>query len=119
MLLRISDIISIAGMKNMNSIYSNKHSKRIKLIFNPVSGVAKKSSLQLMDVIKELQACDFSPEPFLTEPDTNYAGLISDALEQGINMFVVCGGDGNNINCCQSNAGEKCDNGNYTNGNTE
>jgi YegS/Rv2252/BmrU family lipid kinase len=94
MLLRISDIISIAGMNNMNSIYSNKHSKRIKLIFNPVSGVAKKSSLQLMDVIKELQACDFSPEPFLTEPDTNYAGLISDALEQGINMFVVCGGDG-------------------------
>lgn len=78
----------------MNSIYSNKNSKRVKLIFNPASGATKKSSLQLMDVIKELQAWKFSPEPFLTEPDTNYAELVSDAIEQGISMFVVCGGDG-------------------------
>ncbi len=78
----------------MYSNYSNKHSKRIKLIFNPVSGEAKKSSLQLMDIIKELQVWKFSPEPFLTEPDTDYAELVSEAIEQGISMFVVCGGDG-------------------------
>ena len=78
----------------MNSIYSNKHSRRVKLIFNPASGVAKKSSLQLMDVIKELQAWKFSSEPFLTEADADYGRVISDAIEQGIRMFVVCGGDG-------------------------
>lgn len=78
----------------MNSIYTNKRRKRVKLIFNPASGAAKKASLQLMDIIKELQAWNFVPEPFLTEPKTDYAGLVSDAIEQGIRMFVICGGDG-------------------------
>lgn len=78
----------------MNSMYTNKRSKRIKLIFNPASGAAKKASLQLMDIIKGLQGCKFAPEPFLTEPDTDYAGLVSDSIAQGIRMFVICGGDG-------------------------
>jgi len=78
----------------MKSVYTDKHNKRVRLIFNPASGIAKKSSLQLLDVIKELQAWQFLPEPFITEPDTNYDVLVSDALAQDINMFVVCGGDG-------------------------
>jgi len=93
-------------MKNMNSVYSNKHNKRVRLIFNPASGIAKKSSLQLMDVIKELQAWQFLPEPFLTEPDTNYDVLVSDALAQGINMFVVCGGDGTVSNVARAILGK-------------
>ncbi len=78
----------------MSSVYINKRRKRVKLIFNPASGAAKKASLQLMDIIKELQAWNFVPEPFLTDLKTDYAGLVSDAVEQGIRMFVVCGGDG-------------------------
>ncbi|NLL66303.1 MAG: hypothetical protein GX236_01205 [Clostridiaceae bacterium] len=75
-------------------MHTNKHRKQIKLIFNPASGAAKKASLQLIDIIKELQAWRFVPEPFLTEPDTDYAGVVADAIEQGIRMLVVCGGDG-------------------------
>ncbi|MGI6085497.1 MAG: diacylglycerol/lipid kinase family protein [Acetivibrionales bacterium] len=78
----------------MNLIYANKRRKRIKLIFNPASGAAKKSSLQLVDVIKELQTWKFVPELFLTEPDTDYTRLVSDSIAQGIRMFVICGGDG-------------------------
>lgn len=78
----------------MESQYTNKRRKRIKLIFNPVSGSNIESPVQLMDVIKELQAWKFIPEPYLTEPDSDMAVVVRDAMEQGIRMFVVCGGDG-------------------------
>jgi diacylglycerol kinase family enzyme len=78
----------------MEPVYTNKRRKRIKLIFNPVSGANKESPLQLMDVIKEMQAWKLVPEPYLTEPDTDYSAIVQDAFEQGIRTFVVCGGDG-------------------------
>lgn len=78
----------------MSLTYANKHRKRIKLIFNPASGMAKRASHLLMDILKELQDYRFVPELFLTEPDTDYAGMVSDSLSQGIRMFVICGGDG-------------------------
>lgn len=67
---------------------------RVKLIFNPSSGANDKSPVQLMDVIKEMQAWKFMPEPFLIEPDCDLLGVVRDAIAQGILMFVVCGGDG-------------------------
>lgn len=79
---------------NMSLTYANKHRKRIKLIFNPASGMAKRASHLLMDILKELQDYRFVPELFLTEPDTDYAGMVSDSFAQGIRMFVICGGDG-------------------------
>ncbi|NLX64337.1 MAG: hypothetical protein GX022_06150 [Clostridiaceae bacterium] len=90
----------------MNSVYSDKHNKRVRLIFNPASGIAKKSSLQLLDIIKELQAWHFLPEPFITEPDTNYDAIVSDTLAQGINTFVVCGGDGTVSNIARAILGK-------------
>lgn len=78
----------------MDPLYTNKRRKRIKLIFNPASGANRESPLQLMDVIKEMQAWKLVPEPYLTEPDTDYATIVQDAIEQGIHTFVVCGGDG-------------------------
>lgn len=78
----------------MGPHYTNKQRNRVKLIFNPSSGAIKESPLQLMDVIKEMQACKFVPEPYLTEPDSDYTEIVQDAIEQGIRMFVVCGGDG-------------------------
>lgn len=78
----------------MSVNYTNKRRKRIKLIFNPASGMAKKSPQLLMEIIKELQAWKYVPELLLTEPVTNYASLVSDSLAQGIQLFVACGGDG-------------------------
>ena len=73
---------------------TNKRRMRVKLIFNPNSGATGKSSVQLMDVIKDMQAWKFVPEPYLIEPNCDLLGVVQDAIAQGIRMFVVCGGDG-------------------------
>lgn len=73
---------------------TNKRSIRVKLIFNPISGANDKSPVQLMDVIKEMQAWKMVPEPYLIEPGCDLPGVVRDAIAQGIRMFVVCGGDG-------------------------
>lgn len=78
----------------MKSQYINKRHKRVKLIFNPFSGANRESPVQLMDVIKEMQAWKLVPEPYLTEPDSDLAGVVQAAIAQGIHMIVVCGGDG-------------------------
>lgn len=78
----------------MEVFYTDKRIMRVKLIFNPISGSTDKSSVQLMDIIKELQAWKFVPEPFIIKPDCNLDELVREATEQGIRMFIVCGGDG-------------------------
>ena len=74
--------------------YTNKRRRRVKLIFNPVSGANRGSPVKLMDVIKELQAWKLVPEPYLTEPDSDFSAVVSEAVAQGIHLFAVCGGDG-------------------------
>lgn len=73
---------------------TNKHRMRAKLIFNPVSGAAGESPVQLMDVISEMQAWKLVPEAYLVEPGSDLPALVQNAFEDGIRMFVVCGGDG-------------------------
>ncbi len=72
----------------------HKRPMRAKLIFNPGAGATGESPIQLMDVIREMQAWNFVPEALLIEPNVDLPGAIKDALAQGIRMFVVCGGDG-------------------------
>jgi diacylglycerol kinase (ATP) len=72
----------------------NKRPMRAKLIFNPGAGTTGESPVQLMDVTKEMQACNLVPETFLIEPGCDLPGMIQDALAREIKMFVVCGGDG-------------------------
>jgi diacylglycerol kinase (ATP) len=79
---------------NMEPHNIRKRSMRVKLIFNPSSGANGESPLQLMDVIKEMQAWNFVPEAYLIEPNCDLLGVVQDAIAQGIRMFVVCGGDG-------------------------
>ena len=67
---------------------------RVKLIFNPGSGNNSESPLQLMDVIKAMQAMEFEPEAYLLQPESDLKAVVSEALAQGIQMIVVCGGDG-------------------------
>jgi len=73
---------------------TKKHPKRAKLIFNPGSGAAGESPVQLMDVISAMQAWKLVPEAFLVEPGCDLPAVVQNALEDGIRMFVVCGGDG-------------------------
>jgi len=73
---------------------TNKHRMRAKLIFNPGAGAAGESPVQLMDVISEMQAWKLVPEAYLVEPGSDLPALVQNALEDGIRMFVVCGGDG-------------------------
>jgi diacylglycerol kinase (ATP) len=78
----------------MTARKTKKHPLRVKLIFNPIAGAKGESPLQLMDIIKEMQAWNLVPEPFLIEPDCNLTKVIQDAIAQGISLVVVCGGDG-------------------------
>jgi diacylglycerol kinase (ATP) len=73
---------------------TNKRRMRAKLIFNPGSGTTGESPVQLMDVISEMQAWKLVPEAYLVEPDSDLSAVVQNALEDGIRMFVVCGGDG-------------------------
>jgi YegS/Rv2252/BmrU family lipid kinase len=67
---------------------------RAKLIFNPSAGAMRGSPVEILEVIHEMQAWKLVPEPYLVEPGSDLSGVVQDALEQGIRMFVVCGGDG-------------------------
>jgi diacylglycerol kinase (ATP) len=73
---------------------TKKHPVRVKLIFNPRSGATGESPTQLMDVISAMQAWKLVPEAFLVEPGCDLPAVVHNALEDGIRMFVVCGGDG-------------------------
>ena len=77
-----------------NLSITKKHRMRAKLIFNPGSGTTGDSPVQLLDVIREMQAWKLVPEAFLIEQGCDLPGAVSQALEQGYRMFVVCGGDG-------------------------
>lgn len=73
---------------------TNKHRLRVKLIFNPGSGASGESPVRLMDVIREMQAWKLVPEVYLVEPDSDLTVMVQNAIQDGIRMFVVCGGDG-------------------------
>ncbi len=78
----------------MESFSANDNPTPAKLIFNPIAGAAAESPLQLMDVINELQSRNLVPEVYLMEPGCDPTPVIQDALDHGIRMFVVAGGDG-------------------------
>ena len=72
----------------------NKRRMRAELIFNPISGSADESAAQLMEIIGEMQTLNLVPEAYLVDPDSDLPAAVQKALQQGIRMFVVCGGDG-------------------------
>lgn len=74
--------------------HTNKHHLRVKLIFNPIAGSPQASPAQLLQITKEMQAWRLVPETFLIEPGCDLIKVVKDAIDQGIKMIVVCGGDG-------------------------
>ena len=73
---------------------TKKRHMRTKLIFNPSAGAARSSPIEIVDVIHEMQAWKLVPEAYLVEPGCDLSVVVQNALEQGIRLFVVCGGDG-------------------------
>ena len=73
---------------------TNLRRMKAKLIFNPSAGATRGSPVEIVDVIHEMQAWKLVPEAFLVEAGCDLPGAVRDALERGIRMFVVCGGDG-------------------------
>ncbi len=92
---------SISDSKNKRPL----RTKRAKLIFNPGSGSAGESPVQLLDVIREMQEWKLVPEAFLVEPGCDLPAVVQDALGRGIRLFVVCGGDGTISSVARSLAG--------------
>ncbi|HEX7557101.1 MAG TPA: diacylglycerol kinase family protein, partial [Leptolinea sp.] len=76
-----------------HSIIKNRR-MRAKLIFNPIAGAARPTPVDIVDVIHEMQTWNLVPEAFLVEPGCDLPGVVKGALDKGIRMFVVCGGDG-------------------------
>ena len=85
----------------------NYRPMRAKLIFNPSAGAARGSPIEIVDVIHEMQTWKLVPEAYLVEPGCDLAKVVSDALAEGIRMFVVCGGDGTITTVARSLAGTK------------
>lgn len=85
----------------------NNHSTRVKLIFNPTSGVPGESPTQLMRILTEMQAADMVPEVHLIQPESNLKPVIQDAFRRGIRMFVASGGDGTVDNVASALAGTR------------
>jgi len=75
-------------------LVARKHHLRAKLIFNPIAGAARPSPVQIVDVIRAMQAWRLIPEAYLVEPDGDLPSVVRKALAEGFRLFVVCGGDG-------------------------
>ncbi len=78
----------------MENRLAHKRNMRTKLIFNPSAGAARQFPIEIVDVIHQMQAWKLVPEAYLVEPGCNLAEVVRTALDDGIRMFVVCGGDG-------------------------
>lgn len=78
----------------MEHYATNKRFIRAELIFNPAAGATRAIPIEIVDVIHEMQAWKMVPEAFLIEPGCDLPRVVQTALNDGIRMFVVCGGDG-------------------------
>ena len=85
----------------------NYRPMRAKLIFNPGAGEARLSTIEIQDVIHEMQFWKLVPEAYLVEPGSDLERVVQDALADGIRMFVVCGGDGTISSVARILAGTK------------
>lgn len=67
---------------------------KAKLIFNPASGNPAESALQLVEVLRQLQAQQFQVEVLLVQPEHRLHLLAKSAARAGAKMVIVSGGDG-------------------------
>jgi diacylglycerol kinase (ATP) len=67
---------------------------RVELIFNPMAGQIEEASARLVEILSYLQAWQMRPEVYIVQPESHLQPVVADAIQQGIGLIVVCGGDG-------------------------
>ncbi len=67
---------------------------RVKLIFNPMAGQLEEASARLVEILSYLQAWQMRPEVYMVQPESRLQSVAVKAIQQGIGLIVVCGGDG-------------------------
>jgi diacylglycerol kinase (ATP) len=71
---------------------------RAKLIFNPVAGISEEAPFRLSEIIMEMhmemQSWNIIPEVHLVGPESHLPSVVSHAVERGIRLIVISGGDG-------------------------
>jgi diacylglycerol kinase (ATP) len=67
---------------------------RAKLIFNAGSGKPEESPQQLASILSEMQDHQILPEVYTVRPDSKIETVVHHAIETGIHLIVVAGGDG-------------------------
>lgn len=70
------------------------HPLRAKLIFNPASGFVDESPVQLMEILSHLQNWGIVSEVYLVHPQARVYEVAREAVSQGMDLVIVCGGDG-------------------------
>lgn len=68
--------------------------QKVKMIFNPMAGAARKHRIDIEEAIRQLQAMGLQPEPWILEPGCDLRQIIQNGQAEGCSMVVVCGGDG-------------------------
>jgi diacylglycerol kinase (ATP) len=89
------------------SYYTDKRRKRIKLIFNPISGVSNVTTMQLTDVVRELENWKFVPDVCILDRQCDLTKVVNDTLAKGIHLFAACGGDGTVSSVSKAIAGKR------------
>lgn len=68
--------------------------KKVSIIFNPTAGKLQKSPELIDDLTKALQLCGIEVIPFATEAPDDGVRLAKDAVNNGSEIVIACGGDG-------------------------
>jgi len=67
---------------------------RAKLIFNAISGRPEESPHQLAEILTEMQNQYILPEVYMVRPDSQVEAVVRSAINGGIKLVIVAGGDG-------------------------
>ncbi|MCL4489866.1 MAG: hypothetical protein M1570_17315 [Chloroflexi bacterium] len=67
---------------------------KAKVIFNPAAGNPAESALQLVELLRDLQAQQIESEVMLVQPEMNLSAIARRAVRGGAKWVIVSGGDG-------------------------
>ena len=67
---------------------------KAKLFFNPAAGNPAESAVQLVELLRHLQAQRIEPEVVLVQPGMRLSAIALNAARAAVKMVIVSGGDG-------------------------
>lgn len=80
---------------------------KAKLIFNPSAGNPTESGVQLVELLRQLQAQEIQVEIFLVAPEHRLDAIARTAARAGAKMVIVSGGDGTIENVARGLVGSR------------